>query len=269
MNMKKNKIASVDFKATFGFLKKNDINDNIYLTYNCLHKPALLGIFGAILGLGGYYQAFINKGNIPEYIEKLRDIKVGIEPLNSSNGNIKKTVITYNNSVGYANKEEGGNLIIKEQTLIAPKYRVYFLLNNEYAFKLFDMLKNKEAVYIPYLGKNEFQLTWEEPKEYIATKFEHTSSYSINSVFRKNDIIKNHLLNDGVDDFLSETQNFFLYFERLPIGFSKITGNYELEEFVYTNAVFSNSLKIDELYELFESNNSKNAISSKTIIQLK
>jgi CRISPR-associated protein Cas5h len=266
MNMEQNIIASVDFKASFGFLKKNDINDSICLTYNCLHKPALLGIFGAILGLGGYYQAFINKSNVPEYIDKLKDFKVGIEPLNSSNGNFKKTVITYNNSVGYANKEKGGNLIIKEQTLIAPKYRVYFLLNNEYANKLFNMLKNKEAVYIPYLGKNDFQLTWEEPKEYTATKFEYTSHYSINSIFRKNDIIKNNLINDGFDDFSSETQNIFFYFERLPIGFSKITGNYELEEFVYTNAVFSNNLKIDKLYELIENNNSEN--SNKTIVQL-
>ena len=47
------KLISFDLKAEFGFFKKPDIND-IYLTYNMLHKPALLGILGAVIGLQGY-----------------------------------------------------------------------------------------------------------------------------------------------------------------------------------------------------------------------
>ena len=252
--MDKTKIISVDFKASFGFLKKYDTNEGIYLTYNCIHKPALLGIFGAILGLGGYYQAYIKRRQIPDYFEKLKDIKIGIEPLNSVNGNFSKTIIKYNNSVGYANKD-GGILNVQEQTLIAPSYRVYILLNeNEYSISLYEMLKNREAIYIPYLGKNEYQLIWEEPKEYNFSLFEPTSSFSINSIFRKNDIIKNHIDNVNLFnfDFLEEKQNTFFYFERLPIGFSNITNNYELEEFVYTNALFSPTIKIFDLYEIID-----------------
>jgi CRISPR-associated protein Cas5h len=48
------KLVSFDLKADFGFFKKPDINDGLYLTYNMLHKPTLLGILGAIVGLQGY-----------------------------------------------------------------------------------------------------------------------------------------------------------------------------------------------------------------------
>jgi CRISPR-associated protein Cas5h len=93
-------IISVDFHACFGFLKKPDINEGIYLTYNCLHKPALLGILGAIVGLGGYAQSYPAQ---PEYLKKLEKLKIGIQPPRETKGNIQKTVISYNNSVGYAN----------------------------------------------------------------------------------------------------------------------------------------------------------------------
>ena len=52
-----NKVISIDLKADFGFFKKPDTNDPIYLTFNMLHKPALLGILGAILGLMGFSEA--------------------------------------------------------------------------------------------------------------------------------------------------------------------------------------------------------------------
>ncbi|MGB9702977.1 MAG: type I-B CRISPR-associated protein Cas5b [Candidatus Kapaibacteriota bacterium] len=253
MSVDEAKIISVDFFASFGFLKKFDINEDIYLTYNCLHKPALLGIFGAILGFGGYYQAFIEKKGLPEYFEKLSSIKVGIEPINSSNGNFPKTVITYNNSVGYASKEEGGNLIIKEQTLISPRYRVYILLENEYSQNLYNYLKNREAVFIPYLGKNDFQLYWDEVKEYKAFEYNPSSTYSISSIFLKEEIVKSKIQESLSMDFDNENHKvFFMYFERLPIGFNQITKNYELAEFVYTNAEFENKFRLKNLYQIVD-----------------
>jgi len=264
MNENEATIVSVDFKASFGVLKKFDINEDIYLTYNCLHKPALLGMFGAIVGLKGYYQAFIEDRSEPEYFEKFKNIKIGIQPLNSSNGNFVKTVIVYNNSVGYASKETGGNLVVKEQTLISPSYRVYILLNkDEYSLELYNYLKNMEAEFIPYLGKNDFQISWDKPKEYKAIKFNPSSSFSISSIFIKEDIVKTHLQESFTIDVGDENKKaFFIYFERLPIGFSKITKNYELAEFVYTNAVFKPSFELSNLYEI------ENEDGEKQIIQV-
>lgn len=65
------KLISFDLKAEMGFFKKPDINDGIYLTYNMLHKPALLGILGAIIGLKGYEK----KGIMPEYYSRLEHLK--------------------------------------------------------------------------------------------------------------------------------------------------------------------------------------------------
>lgn len=255
MSIDEAKIISVDFFASFGFLKKFDINEDIYLTYNCLHKPALFGIFGAILGLGGYYQAFIDKKGLPEYFEKLFNINIGIEPLNSTNGNFAKTVIIYNNSVGYASKEEGGNLIIKEQTLISPRYRIYILLENESALNLYNHLKNKEAIYIPYLGKNDFQLNWDEVKEYKTLEHNPNSTYSINSIFLKEEIVKSNIQESFSFSFNNDNiQPFFMYFERLPIGFNQITKNYELAEFVYTNAEFKKEFRLKNLYQIEDEN---------------
>ena len=38
------------------FFKKPEVNSYCYFTYGNIHKVALLGIFGAILGYGGYTQ---------------------------------------------------------------------------------------------------------------------------------------------------------------------------------------------------------------------
>jgi len=122
-----NKLISIDLFADFGMLKKPDTNEPVYLTFNMLHKPALLGIIGAIIGEKGF-QKF---GELPDYYKKLKDLKVSIQPLNHENGNYQKTIITYNNTTGMASKETGGNLMITEQTLIAPAYRCYFLLDFE------------------------------------------------------------------------------------------------------------------------------------------
>ena len=38
------------------FFKKREVNTFCYFTYGNIHKVALLGMFGAILGYGGYTQ---------------------------------------------------------------------------------------------------------------------------------------------------------------------------------------------------------------------
>ena len=57
------RLISFDLQADFGFFKKPDYNDGMLLTYNMLHKPALLGLLGAVIGLQGYRR----KGELPEY----------------------------------------------------------------------------------------------------------------------------------------------------------------------------------------------------------
>ncbi len=52
-------------------LKNPITNEPVYLTFNMLHKPALLGILGAIAGMKG----FVKNGELPEYYEKTEGCK--------------------------------------------------------------------------------------------------------------------------------------------------------------------------------------------------
>ena len=138
------------------FFKKPEVNTYCYFTYGNIHKVALLGIFGAILGYSGYTQIqdMIKPKrkktklelSYPEFYERLKDLKVAILPLNEK-GNIPKKIQAFNNSVGYASREQGGNLIVKEQWLENPAWEICVLIDCEEAEKLKDAIQNHKCVY--------------------------------------------------------------------------------------------------------------------------
>ncbi|PID58176.1 MAG: type I-B CRISPR-associated protein Cas5 [Ignavibacteriae bacterium] len=254
------KIISVDLKAQFGFLKKIDTNAGIYFTYNILHRPAILGILGAIAGYKGIYQAYPKPVKASEYWKKLEKIKMGVQPLNYKDGLFDKTIVQYNNSVGYANTD--GNLIIKEQILIAPSYKVYLKLDLDdiINYSLYEKLKNKNAIFIPYLGKNDFQLWWDNFEEFEIFEefFNPNNNFKLSTIFfkKKSNILNEHRLKQSdsfgfLNGFSSENESkTFVFFERLPIGYNNITGNYNFQNFIFTNWLFKPSFDLDGLYKV-------------------
>ena len=171
------KIISFDISSDFGMFKKPDVND-VYFTFNIIPKTTLLGILGAIIGLGGYSQ---QKDKLyPEFYEELQDLLIGIIPYGNK-GVFQKRVIKYNNTVGYANKD-GGTLNIIEQTLIEPKYKIYIGLDlSKESHKKLNKFIAKDIIqyeYIPYMGKNEFKLDIKEVKH-----FENIESFIPNDDF--------------------------------------------------------------------------------------
>jgi len=250
------KLISIDIKADFGFFRKPDTNNTINLSYNLIHKPAILGILGAILGLEGYQK----KGELPQYYQLLKHLQIGIRPLNDEKGNFLKTNIKYSNTVGYANK--GSNFLTEELTLIAPCYRIFILLDEtkELEQKLYDYLKEAKAEFIPYFGKNEFTASWLKSsfQDYTFEKAneKQTESFTILSVFKKNDHLKDKSDPPEID-FLNyaSREDPFLYFERLPEDFDLELMQYKLGEFAFTNYAVQNSFQLDDLYQLKESNN--------------
>jgi CRISPR-associated protein Cas5h len=232
------KLISIVLKSYFGFFKKPDINDSIYLTYNMIHKPALLGLLGAISGLEGHK----SYGLLPEYYEKLQSLKIGIEPIGEGqrNGNFEKTTVKYNNATGHASE---GTLNILEQILIKPAYRIYFELDENEA--LYKKLKNDEAVFIPYLGKNDFPCWWEDFEEYNNATNISSEIFKIKTIFRKpKDTTLNELREQIAFGFIAgmrdKAEAVFSQFERLPTGFNEELKQYsEPEEFVYTNMKFA------------------------------
>lgn len=249
------KLISFQIKAEKGFFKKPDINDGMYLTYNMLHKPAVLGILGAIVGLEGYKK----NGELPEYYKALKDILVGIAPLKSEKGTFQKTIITYNNTTGFASSEEGGNLMITEQTLIKPGYEIFLLLDtgDEQQAKLCEYIKTQQAVYLPYLGKNDYSLWWEKEnvKEYDWEKVEDAASpFVIETVFDKNQQVLYELehtesKNDDLFEMMSMLKpRAFMYFERLPNGFDEELLQYSYADYTYTSYELKAENKLNNIY---------------------
>ena len=100
----------------------------------------------------------------PEFYEKLKNLKVSICPLNEK-GYIPKKVQTFNNSVGYASKEEGGNLIVKEQWLENPKWEIAFLVDDPQSENLAERILESRFEFLPYLGKNDHTAVIENVEE--------------------------------------------------------------------------------------------------------
>lgn len=254
------KLISFDLKAEMGFFKKPDINDGIYLTYNMLHKPALLGILGAIAGMKGYEK----NGELPEYYQKLKKLKVGIQPIESEKGNYTKEIVSYNNGTGFASGEAGGNLIVTEQILLKPSYRCFLLLNLENSEEktLYENILSYKAEFLPYLGKNDFSAWWICAKEYVSVqKFAFEQNYKISSIFAKTKAASGYIARSMsmYSDQAKETP--FLYFEKLPIGFDENLYQYEYEDFVFSNSLFKSEMNMSDAGDFYK-------IESENIIQL-
>lgn len=250
------RLISFDLQADFGCLKKPDVNDGLMLSFNMLHKPALLGILGAVIGLRGYTQ----KGQLPEYYTVLKNIPLSIEPIGDDKGNFIKTAIKYTNTVGYANAD-GGTLIVHEQTLIAPAYRIYLLLDltDEVQAHLYKNLKANEAVYLPYIGKNECSAWFEDYdtegerfREYEYSNFTATQPFKVTSLF-----VRKYPLKDNKQEpklsFATQSVLYasnFAYFERLPLRFDETLLQYELAEFAYSNWFYKPDSTIESLVQI-------------------
>jgi len=252
------KLISFDLKADFGMLKKPDTNEPVYLTFNMLHKPALLGILGAIAGLKG----FTKNGEPPKYYELLKDIKVSIMPLQHENGNFSKTIIKYNNSTGMASKEAGGNLMVAEQTLIAPAFRCFVLpdIEIEEQEALYNNILSYKAEFVPYLGKNECSVWWSNAKEHNNyTEFKPDGVFKIDSLFVKQVPVKDSRVEELIFDLLMESQKgcTFSYFENLPIAYMGAPlYQYEYRSFAFTD--WDLSLKENQTGDLIQLKNTEN-----------
>ena len=245
------KAISFELSGKTAFFKKPDVNVYSYFTYNNIHKPVLLGLLGAILGLGGHNQLFeknkkikeYNKNSekndkqkhedgFPEYYEKLKDLKISIVPMTKS-GYFSKKIQVFNNSVGYANKD--GNLIVREQWLENPRWQILLLDDNSIEKELFekleDYLLNSKTEYIPYLGKNDHPAKVENVKlienlEKVDLKTKQFDG-KFNSLFFNNNFI--------LSSFPPRGEAKYLHKEVAPISLKEKLHIYDYETLACTN----------------------------------
>lgn len=219
------------------FFKKPDVNTFLYFSYSQIHKVALLGMLGSIIGLKGYER---QKETYPEYYQCLQDLQVAIIPLakeGSLPGLCSKKVQVFNNSVGYASKEAGGNLIVKEQWLEQPKWEIYLLDNGHpYYTRIKTYLLEQRCEYIPYLGKNDHFAVIQEVEEIELESVE--GPCLVNSLCPKEKMA----VHEVEIDFWGEEEDeetYFKYEEKLPIALEKEHNQYVMKSFIYTNRYMS------------------------------
>lgn len=175
------KVLKFNLSGKFAFFK-NEVMNDMYDTYPHIHKPALLGLFGAMLGYNGYAQTqkvFGTKEiDFPEYYEKLKDLKIAIVPKKQS---FTKVLETFTNTTSMFNRvtvmkpkvkkedteeiEEkvkgekaenkvGSNLIVQQFWLENPSWDIYLVIDNDESKKIEDSVLNYKSVYSLYLGAN-------------------------------------------------------------------------------------------------------------------
>lgn len=213
--------------------KKPDVNSSVYLTFNHIHKVALLGLLGAILGLEGvaqqynYNMSHDDRMPYPEYYQQLQELRVAIVPL-SEKGYFSKKLQVFNNSVGYASKEEGGNLVVKEYWLENPCWDIYLYTPNQ---KLITQLENyilgHKNVYTPYLGKND-HLADISNRRIVA--MEHPEQ-----VKKVNSLVAKEAVTYGRERKRKVTVPMYMLQESLPIELVPYHNIYTYEMFHYTN----------------------------------
>lgn len=234
--------------------RKPDVNQYAYFSYNNIHKPALFGLLGAIIGLGGHTQLYNrNRGKkpnqleyncgFPEFYEKLQYLKVSITPL-APNGYFSKKIQVFNNSVGYASFEMGGNLIVREQWLENPAWQIMILDDGSDMYvKIAEYLLHAKSVFIPYLGKNDHPAKIAEVKTVALEN--SIDNMRISSLFCEEDL--------HISEIHSRGELSFYFKEISPIKLQEQYHFYEYKPLTFTNH------KIDEGdYSFVFSNNGRN-----------
>lgn len=190
------KALKFDIYGKYAFFKNPENNIGTEFSFEHIHKPAILGILGAVLGLKG--KDCTNKDNpYPEYYQVLKDIKVSLIPNKIVFNNFKETTT---NTTGFANKD-GGTQVLHRKILQNVRMTIYVLQNNvndKYWSKLVDLLSKHESTYPLYLGNNSYKAQVDNVSIVELSKLEDVEEVVIDSIFNKS-IIKekyNYTKND-------------------------------------------------------------------------
>ncbi|MBD5136022.1 MAG: type I-B CRISPR-associated protein Cas5 [Lachnospiraceae bacterium] len=206
------------------FFKKPDVNTYGYFTFGHIHKVALLGIFGAVLGYSGY-NSMHKDDEYPEFYEKLKDLHIAILPI-CNKGSFPKKMIEFNNSTEFANKD--GNLIVKQQWIENPKWQIYLAMDCEESKKIADSLLNNKCVYMPYLGSNDHPADISDVC--IISGKPQPNPVHIDSLYLKNTV---HM------DLSDDEEDWFKYEEMLPIALDNVLNMYIYEKMVFSDIKIS------------------------------
>lgn len=232
------KILKFNLSGEFAFFKNPIANSYANFTFGHIHKIALAGVLGAIVGMDGYKSIKIKKEKLedyPEFWEQLKDMNVAIVPKNQ-HGNIAKKIQIFTNTVGYASQEEGGVLIVREQWLENPSWDIYLEINNEVTEKIAEYIMNNKAIYLPYLGKNDHPADISD-MEIITDAEEVTDEYvTLDSLFIEDEFEIEKKKTGLRSKIENSNERTWKYKEVLPMALGINFNEYIYKTIVLTNA---------------------------------
>lgn len=221
-----------DLGGRTAFFKKPEIND-VNFTFSNIHRIAILGMIGAIIGLNGRQQSKEN-GKI-EFYEVLKGVEVSIVPHSSY---FSKTYTIFNNATGFANKsansKHGATQNIKQQWITNSKWTIYLKqesLDSNTWRKIKKYFLQEKYVYEPYLGGRPHIANISNIKMVDISKIQDIKKiYKINSLVKYSEIvdIDSQVYEDCKDEY-SYCQK-----EYLPIELDS-KGLYITEKILHTN----------------------------------
>ena len=170
-------------------------------------------------------------------------MKISITPL-APHGYFSKKIQVFNNSVGYASKEMGGNLIVREQWLENPKWQIIILDDESEVYKKIKAyLLEKKAIYIPYLGKNDHPANIDEVREVeLYTKLENCNCSSL--FIEKYCEVSNNKPRGELSSWFKEVS---------PMSLQEKFHFYEYENLIFTNHKIA-SYNYDDIYAIDNKN---------------
>ena len=220
-------ILKFNLSGKTAFFRSNEVNEgDLQFTFGHIHKIALMGILGAILGIDGHMMGYLklkDKYVHPEFYTKLKDIKVSIVP-KVSKGYFRRKKHNMVNTAGYANEAgKKADIYIDLQSLTV----------NELREKLIDYILNGKSRFITYLGKTNHLATIKNV-EILEKKKISNDKININSLFLSDKAVK--VKNKG---FGNSNLNEFIYKEVLPVAYTDNKSLYVSKSFTFSNAKFN------------------------------
>lgn len=201
--------------------------NRVNFTYSNIHKTALLGILGGIMGFKGHTDKTDND-EFPEFYIKLKGLKVSIVP---SEIYSSKTISTLTDTTGLTNI--GMTYVSREQSIVNPSWTIY-IKQGSVDIDIYDELKNRlinsMAKFIPYLGKNHYPANISDVDIIELEKIDEDYEGEIKSLVLESEI-------EIADDFeLDDVDNISYYIEEYyPTRYRGYVNYYIEEKFILTN----------------------------------
>lgn len=153
--------------------------NSVFSTYSHIHKVALLGMLGAVIGIE---KDGAKKGETPNFYKELGNLKVSIVPKKPRFFTVDNVITETSNMLN--KHSDGSTYIAYYKELYRPSWDVYILGDDSDNYKkIKDYIVAGKMHFLPYLGKNQFHGTIQEAEILECEDVELSDKETIDSLF--------------------------------------------------------------------------------------